>query len=189
MDSGSGASSVQIDLLNDHNYATWSIQVLLVLEQKRVRSIVDGLEVAPAALATSASDDVKEKYRERLILFSEHKGMARSTILLAMERRLQKKYSTVDDVVLLWGQNKTNNTAKIKRDKWSLRSDLAAVRLGDSVDTYVDKIQNIVDDFNLVSSTDQIFKQRTCILYSPRSFCGGGLEYVWTASPRANGNG
>jgi hypothetical protein len=79
MDSGSGASSVRIDLLNDHNYATWSIQVLLVLGQKRVRSIIDGLEVAPAAPATSASDDVKEKYRERLILFSERKGVARST--------------------------------------------------------------------------------------------------------------
>jgi hypothetical protein len=58
---------------------------------------------------------VKEKYRERLILVSDRKGVARSTILLAMECRLQKKYSTVDDVVLLWDQIKTNNTAKIKR--------------------------------------------------------------------------
>jgi hypothetical protein len=62
-------------------FATWSIQVLLVLEQKRVRSIVDGLEVAPTA-PSDVSDAVKEKFRERLILFSERKSVARSTIYL-----------------------------------------------------------------------------------------------------------
>jgi hypothetical protein len=163
-------------------FATWSIQVLLVLEQKRVRSIVDGLKVTPTAPASDTSDAAKEKFREWLILFSERKSVARSTILLAKEHPgLQKKYSSGEDVVKLWDQLKTDNTAKIKR---SLRSDLAAVRLGDSVNTYVNKIQSIVDDFNLVSSTDQI----SDILPSPRSSCGGELEYFQAACPRANGS-
>jgi len=46
----------RIDLLYDHNFSTWSIQVILVLEQKRVRSIVDGLDVAPRVPASNASD-------------------------------------------------------------------------------------------------------------------------------------
>ena len=59
-------------------------------------------------------------------------------------------------MVELWTRLKVDNKEKIKRDKWNLRSDLASVRLGDSVDAYVNKIQSIVDDFNLVSVTDQI---------------------------------
>jgi hypothetical protein len=135
MNSGSGTSFGWIDLLNDHNYATRSIQVLLVLEQKGVSLIVDDLKVASAAPATCASDDVKEKYRELLILLLESKGVARSTILLGMEHRLQKRYSTVHDVVSLLDKIKTNSTAEIKWDKWSLHSDMAAVRLSHSVDT------------------------------------------------------
>jgi len=156
MDSGTGTSSIRNDLLNNHNFATWSIQVKLVLEQKRVRSIVDGLDVAPSAPTSNASNAEQEKYRERMIHFSERHGVARSMILLVMERRLQKKYATFENVVELWDQLKTDNTAGVRRDKWGLCSDLAAAQIGDSVVTYVDKIQSIVDDFNLVSATDQI---------------------------------
>jgi hypothetical protein len=50
----------QIDLLNHRNFATWSIQVMLVLEQKRVRSIV-GLDVSPKE---PTSDTFSEVPRE-----------------------------------------------------------------------------------------------------------------------------
>jgi len=88
-----------------------------------------------------------------MILFSKRQGVAWSTMLLAMEWRLQKKCASIEGVVELWVRLKAE---KVGRDKWSLRSDLASIRLGDSVDTYVDKIQSIVDDFNLVSTVDQI---------------------------------
>jgi hypothetical protein len=68
--------------------------------------------------------------------------VARSTVLLATERWLQKKCSPIEGVVALWIRLKAGNTEKIKRDKCS---DLTSVRLGDSVDTYVDKIRDIVD--------------------------------------------
>jgi len=94
MDTPTGIT--RIDLLNDHNFSTWSIQIMLILDQKRVRLIVDGLDIAPRVPSSNASDAEREKFRKRVILFSERQGVARSIMLLVMERRLHKKHSSIE---------------------------------------------------------------------------------------------
>jgi hypothetical protein len=80
---------------------------------KRVRSIVVGLDVAPKEPISDAFGAIQEKFRERMVLFSERQGVvARSTILLAMECRLQKKYAFIENVVDLWKRLRTDNTGR-----------------------------------------------------------------------------
>jgi hypothetical protein len=71
---------------------------MLVLEQKRVRSIVDVLDVAPKEPTSDAFSAVQEKFRERMVIFSERQGVvARSTILL-----WNAGYAFIENVVDLW---------------------------------------------------------------------------------------
>jgi hypothetical protein len=50
-----------------------------------------------------------------MVLFSERQRVvARSTILLAMDRRVQKKYSFIENVVDLWKRLRTDNSEKNK---------------------------------------------------------------------------
>jgi hypothetical protein len=63
-----------------------------------------------------------------VIPFSERQGVALSAILFAIERRLQKKYSSIEGVVALWIRLKADSTEKIKPEKVesSLRPGLRA---------------------------------------------------------------
>jgi hypothetical protein len=151
MDSELGTSSVRIEQLTDRNYASWSSEMVLLLEQRRVLSIVNEKEVLYASVAAGTSEAAMDKAAQ----FWQRHGVARSTILLGMTPGVRSKYSSIQDVVKLWKTLKEDYAQKVQRDIWSLRSELTAVRLAEegTVDTFSFKIQRIVDDYNLVSKT------------------------------------
>jgi hypothetical protein len=151
MDSELGTSSVRIEQLTDRNYASWSSEMVLLLEQRRVLSIVNEKEVLSASVAAGTSEAAMDKAAQ----FWQRHGVARSTILLGMTPGVRSKYSSIQDVVKLWKKLKEDYAQKVQRDIWSLRSELTAVRLAEegTVDAFSFKIQRIVDDYNLVSKT------------------------------------
>jgi hypothetical protein len=125
--------------------------MVLLLEQRRVLSIVNEKEVLSASTAAGTSEAAMDKAAQ----FWQRHGVARSTILLEMTPGVRSKYSSIQDVVQLWKKLKEDYTQKVQRDIWSLRSELNAVRLAEegTVDAFSFKIQRIVDDYNLVSKT------------------------------------
>jgi Holliday junction resolvase-like predicted endonuclease len=79
MDSGSGSSSVRIEQLTDRNCASWLGEIELLLEQRRILSIVEEKETVPELPSTEA---VVEAVREKAAQYWKRHGVARSTILL-----------------------------------------------------------------------------------------------------------
>ena len=70
----------------------------LLLEQKRVWGIIIGTKYKSTAPDTDATASQLEKYSDWVDLH----GIARSTILLGMEPRLQSEYSVIADARELW---------------------------------------------------------------------------------------
>jgi hypothetical protein len=85
MDSELGTSSVRIEQLTDRNYASWSSEMVLLLEQRRVLSIVNEKEVLSASAAAGTSEAAMDKAAQ----FWQRHGVARSTILLGMTPGVQ----------------------------------------------------------------------------------------------------
>jgi len=110
-----------------------------------ILGIVDGTEEAP-----DAKDGTEFK------AWKKQHGIARSTILLAMERSLQQQFGVQKDAKALWDQLKEDYKSKVKLNVWALRDEMSAVRLSDceNVQEYASKIQSYVNDFNLCADTD-----------------------------------
>jgi len=123
MDLESGTSSARIEQLTDRNYASWSEEMELLLEQRRVLSIVEEKETLPSSASAEATREIAQYWQRHEV--------ARSTILLGMTPGVRSKYSTIKDVMQLWKQLKGDYATKVQRDIWSLRSELYAVRLVD----------------------------------------------------------
>jgi hypothetical protein len=74
------STAITIKKFDGTDYKSWSLEIEILLEQKQVLSIVDGTEEAPGA------NDGPE-----LKSWTKQHGIARSTILLAMEPSLQQQ--------------------------------------------------------------------------------------------------
>ena len=79
-----GSTAISIKKFDCTDYKSWSLEVEILLEQKQVLGIVDGTEEAPDA--KNAKDMTGFK------AWKQQHGIARSTILLVMERSLQQQY-------------------------------------------------------------------------------------------------
>jgi hypothetical protein len=125
------------------DYNSRSLEIEILLEQKQVLGIVDGTEEAP--------EDATEPKS-----WKKQHGIARSTILLAMDRSLQQQYGVQKDAKALWDQLKEDYKSKVKLNVWAFRDEKSAVRLSDceSVQEDASKIQSYVNDFNLSADTD-----------------------------------
>jgi len=132
-------------------YKSWRLEIEILLEQKQVHGIVDSTEKAP-----DVTDGTEFK------AWKKQHGIARSTILLAMERSLQQQYGIQKDAKALCDQLKEHYKSKVKLNVWALRNAMRAVRFSDceSVQEYASKIQGYGNDFNLCteSSTGTIPK-------------------------------
>jgi hypothetical protein len=139
------STAITIKKFDGTDYKSWSLEIEILLEQKQVLGIVDGTEEAP-----DAKDGTEFK------AWKKQHGIARSTILLAMERSLQQQYGVQKDAKALWDQLKEDYKSKVKLNVWALRDEMSAVRLSDceNVQEYASKIQSYVDDFNLCADTD-----------------------------------
>jgi len=137
------STAISIKKFDGTDYKSWSLEVEILLEQKQVLSIVDGTEEAP--------EDATE-----LKSWKKQHGIARSTILLAMERSLQQQYGVQKNAKALWDQLREDYKSKVKLNVWALRDEMSAVKLSDceNVQEYSSKIQSYVNDFNLCADSD-----------------------------------
>jgi hypothetical protein len=69
------STAISIKKFDGTDYKSWSLEIEILLEQKQVLGIVNGTEEAPDA-----------KDRTEFKAWKKQHGIARSTILLAMER-------------------------------------------------------------------------------------------------------
>jgi len=138
------STAISIKKFDGTDYKSWSLEVEILLEQKQVLGIVDGTEEAP-----DAKDGTEFK------AWKKQHGIARSTILLAMERSLQQQYGVQKDAKTLWDQLKEDYKSKMKLNVWALRDEMSAVKLRDceNVQEYASKIQGYVNDFNLCADS------------------------------------
>jgi len=139
------STAITIKKFDGTDYKSWSLEIEILLEQKQVLGIVDGTEEAP-----DAKDGTEFK------AWKKQHGIARSTILLAMERSLQQQYGVQKDAKALWDQLKEDYKSKVKLNVWALRDEMSAVKLRDceNVQEYASKIQGYVNDFNLSADSD-----------------------------------
>ena len=121
------------------------MEIEILLQPKQVPGIVDGTEEAP---------DVKDGTEFKA--WKKQHGIARSTILLAMERSLQQQYGVQKDAKALWDQLEEDYKSKVMLNVWALRDEMSAVRLSDceNAQEYTSKIQSYVNDLNLGADTD-----------------------------------
>jgi len=133
---------ISIKKFDGTDYKSWSLEVEILLEQKQVLGIVDGTEEAP--------DDATE-----LKSWKKQHGIARSTILLAVERSLQEQYGVQKDAKALWDQLKEDYKSKVKLNVWALHDEMSAVKLSncENVQEYASKIQGYGNDFNLCAES------------------------------------
>jgi hypothetical protein len=84
------STGITIKKFDGTDYKSWSLEIEILLEQKQVLGIIDGTEEAP-----DAKDGTQFK------AWKKQHGIARSTILLAMERSLQQQYGVQKDAKAL----------------------------------------------------------------------------------------
>jgi hypothetical protein len=139
------STAITIKKFDGTDYKSWSLEIEILVKQKQVLGIVDGTEEAPDATDATESKAWKKQH-----------GIARSTILLAMERSLQQQYGVQKDPKALWDQLKKDYKSKVKLNVWALRDEMSAVKLRDceNVQEYASKIQGDVNDFNLCAYSD-----------------------------------
>jgi hypothetical protein len=112
------STAITIKMFDGTDSKSWSLQVEILLEQKQVLTIVDGTEEAPED-ATELKSGMKQH------------GIARSTILLAMERSFQQQYGVQTDAKALWDQLEEDYKSKVKLNVWALIDEMSAVKLRD----------------------------------------------------------
>jgi hypothetical protein len=130
MDFESGTWSARIKQLTDRHFASWSGEMVLLLEQGRLLSIVHEKEVLSAPTAARTSKAAKDKAAQ----FWQRHGVAGSTMSLEMTPGVRSKYSSILGVVQLWKKLKEDYAQKVRRDIWSLRAELTAVWLAEELE-------------------------------------------------------
>jgi len=138
------STAISIKKFDGTDNKSWSLEIEILLEQKQVLGIVDGTEEAP-----DAKDGTEFK------AWNKQHGIARSTVLLAMERSLQQQNGVQKDAKALWDQLKEDYKSKVKLNVWALQDEMAAVKLRDceNVQEYASKIQGYLNDFNLCADS------------------------------------
>jgi hypothetical protein len=123
------STAISIEKFDGMDYKSWSLQVVILLEQKQVLGIVNCTEEAP--------EDATE-----LNWWKQQQGVARSTILLAIERLLLQQCGVQKDEKVLWDQVKEDYKSKLKHNVWALQHEMSAVKLMDyeNVQEYASKI-------------------------------------------------
>ena len=164
-------SVTSVTKLNGSNYRTWSVQIRLLLEQRHVwRMVSDNRPAEPTD--TSSTEYLEWEMKEET---------ARSTILLSLEERLQMKYaSETDNAAEIWKKLRNDNKSKVKLNVWGIRADLYKTRLGDvkgdSIEKHAARIQQFVDDCNLLRIRTMVRCTRASIPITIKTvqFCNRG---------------
>jgi hypothetical protein len=137
-------TTITITKFNSTNYAQWATEMALLLEQKQVYGIIKGYDDKPEEPAANATATEKAGFKNGM---NRH-GVARSTILLGMEPRIQVEYTVVDDAKTLWEKLASAYQSKLKLNIFEIREDLWSIKLQDcgDVDNYASQIDWKIKD-------------------------------------------
>jgi hypothetical protein len=149
------STTITITKVNVTNYAQWATEMALHLEQKQVYSIIKAYDDKPEEPAENGTATEKAAFKD----WMNRDGVARSTILLGMEPRIQAGYTVVDDAKTLWLTLAQAYKAKLKLNIFEIREDLWSIKIQDcrDVDNYASPIDRKVREYNLCagpSTTD-----------------------------------
>ena len=138
---------INITKFNGTNYAQWATEMALPLEQKQVYGIIKGYNDKREEPAANATATEKAALKD----WMNCHGVARSTILLGMEPRIQAEYTVVDDAKTLWEKLASAYKSKLKLNIFEIREDLWSIKLQDcrDVNNYASRIDWKVKDYNL----------------------------------------
>ena len=144
------STTITITKFNGTNYAQWATEMALLLEQKQVYGIIKGYDDKPEEPAANATATEKAAFKHCM---NRH-GVARSTILLGMEPRIQAEYTVVDDAKTLWEKLASAYKSKLKLNIFESREDLWSIKLQDcgDVDNYASRIDRKIKDYNLCAA-------------------------------------
>jgi hypothetical protein len=92
------STTITITKINARNYAQSATEMALLLEQKQLYGIINGYKNKPEEPGANATATEKVAFKDWINCY----GVAKSTIQLGMERRIQTEYTVVDDVKTLW---------------------------------------------------------------------------------------
>jgi hypothetical protein len=139
--------TITITKINGMNYAQWATEMALLLEQKQLYGIIKGYDDKLDELAANSTATEKAAIKD----WMNCHGVARSTILLGMEPRIQAEYTVVDDAKTLWEKLASAYKSKLKLSIFEIREDLWSIKLQDwgDVVNYVSRIDRKVKDYNL----------------------------------------
>jgi len=141
------STTITITKFNGTNYTQWATEMALLLEQKQVYGIIQGYDDKPEEQAANATATEKAAFKDGM---NRH-GVARSTILLGMEPRIQAEYTVVDNAKTLWEKLTSAYKSKLKLNIFEIREDLSSIKLQDcgDVDNYASLIDRNIKDYNL----------------------------------------
>ena len=110
----------------------------LHLEQKHVYGIIKGYNDKPEEPAANAIATEKAAFKH----WMNRHGVARLTILLGMEPRIQAEYTVVDNAKTLSEKLASAYQSKLKFNIFEIRDDLWSIKLQDygDVDNYASRI-------------------------------------------------
>ena len=141
------STTITITKFNGTNYAQWATEMALLFEQKQVYSIIKGYDDKPEEAAANATTTEKAAFKD----WMNHHGVARSTILLSMEPRIQADYMVLNNAKTLWEKLASAYKSKLKLNMVEIRDDLWSIKLQDcgNVDNYALRIDRRVKDYDL----------------------------------------
>jgi hypothetical protein len=143
------STTITITKFNGTNYAQWATEMALLLEQTQVYGIIKEYDNKAEEAAANATATEKAAFKDWMNRY----GVARSTILLGMEPRIQAEYTVVEDAKTLWEKLASAYKSKLKLNIFEIRDDLWSIKIQDcgDVDNYASRIDRKVKDYNLCS--------------------------------------
>jgi len=141
------STTITITKFNGTNYAQWATGTALLLKHKQVYGMIKGYDHKPEEPAANMTATEKATLKD----WMNRHGVARSTILLSMEPRIQAEFTVVDDAKMLWEKLASAYRSKLKLNIFKIREDLWSIKLQDcgDVDNYASRIDRKVKDYNL----------------------------------------
>jgi hypothetical protein len=119
----------------------------LLLEQNQVYGIIIGYDDMPEMPAANATATEKAALKD----WMNRHGVARSTIPLSMEPKIQVEYTVIEDAKTLWEQLASAYKSKLKLNIFEIREHLSSIKLQDcgDVNNSRSQIDLKVKDYNL----------------------------------------
>jgi hypothetical protein len=123
-------TTITIIKFHGMNYAQLATEMELLLEEKQVHGIIKGYNDKREEPAANATATEKATFKDWMNRY----GVARSTIMLSMEPRIQADYMVIDNGKTLWEKLASAYNSKLKLNIFEIGEDLWSIKLKDCGD-------------------------------------------------------